>query len=109
VSVDTSVVDVPKQRNSRKENAGIKSGEVPEGWNEDQSRRQCQKDLDARWAKKNNETHCGYKNHIKSDNDTKLIRSWLVGAVNEHDSQCLSDLLSDGDESLHADSAASNC
>lgn len=109
MSVDTSVVDVPKQRNSRRENAAIKSGEVPEGWNEDQSRRQCQKDLDARWAKKNNETHCGYKNHIKSDNDIKLIRSWLVGAVNEHDSQCLSELLSDGDESLHADSAASNC
>jgi len=105
VSVDASFVDVPKQRNSRKENAEIKKGKLPEGWDEDDSRRQCQKDLDARWAKKNNETHYGYKNHVKSDNATKLIRSWLVGAANEHDSQCLSDLLSCDDQSLHADSA----
>lgn len=31
VSVDASFVDVPKQRNTRKENAAIKNGEVPEG------------------------------------------------------------------------------
>lgn len=105
VSVDASFVDVPKQRNSRKENAAIKNGEVPEGWDEDHSRRQCQKDLDARWAKKNNEIHYGYKNHVKSDNATKLIRRWLVGAANEHDSQCLTDLLSCDDGSIHADSA----
>jgi hypothetical protein len=26
-----------------------------------------EKDCDARWAKKNNETHYGYKNHVKVD------------------------------------------
>ena len=48
-------------------------------------------------AKKNNETHYGYKNHIKMDNNTKLIRDWLVSPANEHDSLCFLDLLKKGD------------
>jgi IS5 family transposase len=32
-----------------------------------------QKDCDAHWAKKNNETHYGYKNHVKVDAKKKLV------------------------------------
>jgi len=105
VSVDASFVDAPRQRNSRKENAAIKQGELPEGWENDSAHRLRQKDLDARWTKKNNETHYGYKNHIKMDHETKLIRNWLVSPANEHDSLCFLDLLEKGDLSVHADSA----
>ena len=30
--VDSSIVEVPRQRNSREDNATVKSGEVPEDW-----------------------------------------------------------------------------
>ena len=73
VMVDASFVDVPRQRNSREDNATIKQGKTPAEWKKS-PRKLCQKDLDARWAKKNNEVHYGYKNHVKSDVGTKLLR-----------------------------------
>ena len=50
--VDASFVEVPKQRNSRDENAAIKKGNVPEEW-EDTPNKLSQKDVDARWTQKN--------------------------------------------------------
>ena len=50
--VDASIVEVPRQRNRKEEDARIKAGEVPEGWAEGSSNRLAQKDLDARWTKK---------------------------------------------------------
>ena len=32
-----------------------------------------QKDVDARWTKKNEENHYGYKNHINADGAHKLV------------------------------------
>ena len=45
--VDASIVNVPKQRNSREENTRIKEGNIPENWPENKRRR---KDVDARWT-----------------------------------------------------------
>ena len=59
--VDASFVDVPKQRNSRSENAEIKEGKIPQRFEENPNIK-SQKDIDARWTKKNEETHFGYKN-----------------------------------------------
>jgi IS5 family transposase len=53
--VDASFVDVPKQRNNRAENAQIKVGEIPERFQEN-AHVKVQKDTDARWTKKNQET-----------------------------------------------------
>ena len=47
--IDASIVAVPKQRNSRKENAGIKAGETPECWQDKPAKRR-QKDVEARWT-----------------------------------------------------------
>jgi len=69
--VDASFVEVPRQRNSREENKQIKEGKVPGEWLENRHKL-SQKDIDARWTKKNNETFYGYKNHIKSDQKSKL-------------------------------------
>jgi transposase len=47
--VDASFVDVPRQRNKKAENEVIKSGGIPEGW-EENPHKLGQKDLDARWT-----------------------------------------------------------
>lgn len=104
VIVDASFIEVPRQRNGRGENKTIKEGGVPEGWEENPVRLR-QKDLDARWAKKNNETHFGYKNHIKCDAKTKLIRSYRASHASLHDSQCFEELLDESDGTAWADSA----
>ena len=103
--VDASFVDVPRQRNTREENQHIKEqGDAPEGW-EDSLNKKRQKDIDARWTKKNDEKHFGYKNHVKVDNKSKLIESYAVTDASVHDSQALGNLLSADDETLYADSA----
>src|SRR3972149_6053420 len=51
--IDASFVEVPRQRNTREENKHIKeTGTAPEQWKE-KPHKLCQKDLDARWTKKN--------------------------------------------------------
>lgn len=106
--VDATFVDAPKQRNSREDNAKIKNGEVPEEWKEPQNKNKlAQKDTDARWTKKNNETHYGYKNHVKVDADSKMITGSVTTPANVHDSQPLPELIDEKDRVLYADSAYS--
>ena len=71
--IDASIVAVPKQRNSREENARIKAGETPAGW-EDKPAKRRQKDVEARWTKKHGKSHYGYKNHVNVDRRHKLVR-----------------------------------
>ncbi len=102
--IDATIVPVPRQRNSREENEQIKQGQTPEKWKE-QPRKLAQKDLDARWTKKNQETNYGYKNHVKTGVKTKLIRDYTESPAATHDSQMLPELIEKNDGSLHADSA----
>lgn len=102
--IDASFVDVPKQRNSREENKIIKDGQRPEGFEKD-TPKGAQKDCDARWTKKNKETHYGYKNHAKVDAKSKLIDTYSTTAANRHDSQIFEELLDDDDNAILADSA----
>ena len=64
--IDATFVNAPRQRNTRDENQTIKRGEVPENWASN-PHKMAQKDRDARWTKKNTETHYGYKAHVKVD------------------------------------------
>jgi IS5 family transposase len=102
--IDATIVEVPKQRNSREENAKIKAGHVPVDWDENKS---CHKDTDARWVKKNGVSFFGYKNHIKTDAGTSLITDYRVTAASTHDSVALKELVNETDagKTLHADSA----
>jgi IS5 family transposase len=104
--IDASFVEVPKQRNSRDENRQIKEGQTPEKWEENPSKL-AQKDIDARWTKKNNTSFYGYKDHIKIDGKSKLIESYTVTSASVHDSQELNKLLekSDKGQEVYADSA----
>ena len=70
--VDASFIEIPKQRNSRQENADIKAGIIPTEFTENPAKL-AQKDTDARWTKKNNQNYYGYKNHIKVDSGSKII------------------------------------
>ena len=102
--VDASFVDVPRQRNTRAENATIKAGGVPEAWAEVPAK-PPQKDVDARWTKKNAEVHYGYKNHVKADAKSKLIERYAVTDASVHDSQKLAELVATVDGAVYADSA----
>ncbi|MDA0952400.1 MAG: IS5 family transposase [Proteobacteria bacterium] len=104
--IDASIVAVPKQRNDRDENAAIKAGGTPEGW-DDQPAKRAQKDTDARWTKKHGKSHYGYKNHVNVDRRHKLIRRYKVTDAAVHDSQVVDDVLDDDNTAsdVWADSA----
>jgi len=68
-----------------------------------------QKDLDARWVKKNGVSHYGYKNSIYIDADHAFICHYAITPANVHDSQMLPSLLDPENEHefVWADSAYS--
>ena len=82
------------------------TAEWPKPGNETMPR---QEDVDAQWAKKNGGNHYGYKNHVKVDRKTKLIKKAVVTDASVHDSQALPDLVDKADActTIHADSAYS--
>lgn len=104
--IDASFVEVPRQRNSRDENEQIKNGETPDEW-ENHPEKLRQKDIDARWTKKNDETFFGYKNHACVDVKHKLIRDYATTSAEVHDSQELETVLDpeNTNADVYADSA----
>ena len=97
--VDATFIEVPKSRNSREDNAKLKAGEIPEDWKKEDAatvNKVRQKDTDARWTKKNQETHFGFKNHVNVDAQHKMIRAFEVTAASVHDSQVFDELLDQG-------------
>jgi len=110
--IDATFVEVPRQRNTREENDQIKAGETPDDWQKSgREAKLRQKDVDARWTKKNEERHYGYKNHVNVDQDNKLIQHYVVTNAAVHDSQAFDFLLDDkiqedgGKRTVFADSA----
>jgi IS5 family transposase len=111
--IDATFVEAPRQWNSRAENATLKAGEIPAGWDDpEQAAKRRQKDTDARWTKKNDATHYGDKNHINADAATQLIQDDAVTPANGHDRQVVDDLIDtetrtpeDGKRPVYADSA----
>jgi IS5 family transposase len=107
--IDATLIPVPIQRNTRAENQQIKQGEIPPEW-EGQPHKLSQKDTDARWTKKNGESHFGYKNHVNIDAEYGFIRNHSVTDASVHDSQQFCQVLdgdNEGDE-IWADSAYCN-
>lgn len=103
--IDATFVPVPIQRNSRADNTAIKQGDTPSQWTDKQA---AHKDVDARWTKKNHQSHYGYKGHINIDAATKLITQWVASDASVHDSQAIEAVLrtpEQGGASVHADSA----
>ena len=90
--IDASIIQVPRQRNTRDENKQVREGNIPEDWQNNPNKLE-QKDLDADWTKKHGKTFFGYKNHIKINNGSKLITFYRVTFASVHDSVMLEDLL----------------
>jgi transposase, IS5 family len=90
--VDATLVPVPQQRNRKKETEKIRKGEIPEQWEENPNRL-AQKDLDARWTRKNGQNYYGYKNHISIDTKYGFIRKYHVTDASVHDSKVLGKIL----------------
>lgn len=101
--IDSSFNEAPKQRNTFEENAIIKAGNGDSLWN-DNPQKKCHKDIDARWTKKRDETHYGYKAHASVGATTKLIHMVKATAANVHDSQIITDIIpTDFKGSVYAD------
>jgi len=104
--VDASIVQAPRQRNTRKENERIQQGERPASLDENPAVGR-QKDTDARWTKKHGKSYFGYKNHVNVDAGCKLIRKYQVTDASVHDSRMLPALLDADNKSrdVYADPA----
>ena len=104
--VDATFVEAPRQRNSKDERKDIKEGKVPEAWEkEGNSHKLRQKDMDATWTRKGNQTYFGYKDHVKADADSKLITDYRVTTASTHDSQPMPEMINSDDQAVYADSA----
>lgn len=90
--VDATLIPVPIQRNTREENKLLKKDTVPEEW-KSKPRKLCQKDVEAKWTKKNGRSYFGYKNHISIDAEYGFIRDYEVTTASVHDSKVLGKIL----------------
>ena len=123
-AVDATFVDAPRRRNLTKEQSEAlkehdKTGmELPFEINKEQvshtesvlpeadrtmTHKLRQTDTDARWAKKGEEVHFGYKDHAAVDVRTKLIVAHEVTAASVSDGQKLSDVTPEGTEQAFDD------
>lgn len=84
IIVDGSFVEAPKQRNTREENELIKKGLGASLWH-DNPHKKCHKDIDARWTKKRQETHYGYKINVLVCAISKVITAVVPTAASVHD------------------------
>ena len=97
--MDASIVEAPKQRNTKEEKADIKAGRIPERW-KDKPHKLRQKDRDARWTLKRGRVRIdedgreregllipafGYKNHVSIDRRHGIIRRMKVTDAAAHD------------------------
>ena len=95
--IDASFVEAPRQRNTREENKKIKEGEGDDLWKNNDNKK-SHKDIDARWTKKRDEVHYGYKGHAKADSKTKIIEKYHTTPANVHDTGGVEPLLDEKDK-----------
>lgn len=101
--IDASIVKVPIRHDRSEINNKIKNGEDIDEWS---PATRAQKDVNARWTRKNNKNYFGYKNHIAPDVKFKLIRAYEVTDASTTDTCVFESLLRvNSDPSVYADSA----
>jgi len=105
--MDATVIKVPKQHNSARENQGLKEGRGEEIKTEWKPAKRSQKDTDARWGRKGDESFFGYKKHSNVDVKNKLIRKYTVTSAEVHDSRQAVELLDprNSNRDVYGDSA----
>lgn len=104
--VDASFIEAPKRKNTKEQREKLKSGEIPEEWlDEDHPQKLMQRDTDATWTKKGNESHFGYKDNVKVDLDSKLITDYAVTTASTNDAKGAEGLFDENDNVAYGDSA----
>ena len=79
--IDGSLVRAPKQQLTQSEQEQLVAGQHPD-WPPSKAR---QKDVEARWTKKGDQAHFGYKRSVLVSEDHKLIFHGAITPANVHD------------------------
>ena len=104
--VDASFIEAPKRKNTKEQREKLKSGVIPEEWvDKDHPQKIMQRDTDATWTKKGNESHFGYKDHVKVDLESKLITDYEVTTASTNDAKGAAGLFDENDKVAYGDSA----
>jgi len=104
--VDASFIEAPKHKNTKEQREKLKNGEIPEEWDdEEHPQKLMQRDTDATWTKKGNESHFGYKDHAKVDLDSKLITDYRVTTASTNDVKGAEGIFDENDNVAYGDSA----
>ena len=80
--IDATIVTVPKAHLDKEEKDSVKDGKTPAHWSAKQA---AHIDTDARWTAKRDVYYFGYKAHINTDQEHKLIRAIDVTPANVDD------------------------
>lgn len=84
--IDSTFVEAPRQQNPPEINLAIREDKPRDEIFKDRSESvKRHKDTDARWAKKRNELHYGYKNHTQVSADAKVVIDYKVTPANAFD------------------------
>lgn len=87
----------------------MKRGEIPEEWSDtEHPQKLMQRDTDATWTKKGDESHFGYKDNIKVDLDSKLITDYNVTTASTNDEKGADGLFNENDKVGYGDGAYAN-
>jgi len=104
--VDASFVEAPKRKNTKDQREQLKKGETPDEWSDpEHPQKLMQRDTDATWTKKGNESHFGYKDNVKVDLDSKLITAYTVTTASTNDVKGAEGLFDETDKVAYGDSA----
>jgi IS5 family transposase len=104
--VDASFIEAPKRKNTKEQREKLKNGEVPEEWSDpEHPQKLMQRDTDATWTKKGNESHFGYKDTVKVDLDSKLITDYTVATASTSDVKAAEGLFDEKDKVAYGDAA----
>jgi IS5 family transposase len=104
--VDASFIEAPKRKNTKEQREALKRGEAPEEWADpEHPQKWMQRDTDATWTKKGNESHFGYKDHVKVDLDSKLIVDYNVTTASVNDAKGAEGLFDENDNAAYGDAA----
>ncbi len=104
--VDASFIEAPKRRNTQEQRESLKSGKIPEEWDDtEHPQKLMQRDTDATWTKKGNESHFGYKDNVKVDLDSKLISDYAVTPSSTNDAKAAKNLFTTDDKVAYGDAA----
>lgn len=104
--IDATFIEAPRRKNTKEQREMLKEGKIPEEWDDkDHPQKLRQRDTDATWTKKRNESHFGYKSTVKVDLDSKFITDFTATTAATNDLEAAKGLFNEKDKVAYGDSA----